>query len=82
MKGKLYFCGRSFTSYYAQADDGNLYWWRKGGFHNARNKPCAGHWVKSSHATIERVAETMNPAREPRLIGTVTMTGEIRKGVM
>lgn len=77
MHAKLYYCGRAHTKHYAQADDGNLYWWRRGGYYNSRNKVCAGHWVKSHHATIESVAEFMGVNHKPKLIGEVTMTGNI-----
>lgn len=74
MQAKLYYCGRSHTSHYAQAVDGNLYWWKQGG------RFSAGHWRKSHHSSIEAVARCMGAYHKPKLIGIVTMTGEIRKG--
>lgn len=83
MKAKLYYCGRAHTSHYAQAEDGNLYyWWRTGGFNKQGKNFQSGCWRVSHHATIESVAEFMGVNHKPRLIGTVTMTGEIRKGAM
>lgn len=76
MQAKLYYCGQSHTSHYAQAVDGNLYWWRRG----SRFRP--GHWRKSHHNSIERIAQLMGDYHQPKLIGYVTMTGKISRGSM
>lgn len=76
MKAKLYYLGRSHTSHYAQADDGNLYWWKEA------KRFSKGHWRKSHHSSIAAVARCVGVHHKPKLIGIVTMTGEIRKGEM